>query len=113
MGKNIEKLNKLDVKIQKLEKQISSLNSKKTVLEEQRKEISRLAMAEKYQCKPSELNDRIDQEHSLLEKLRASGLSDDELLEKLGQMKDADTTASEIDSEDKSAYFANFKNVNT
>ena len=33
MGKNIEKLNKLDVKIQKLEKQISSLNSKKNVLE--------------------------------------------------------------------------------
>ena len=37
-------------------------------------------MAEEYNCKPRELDEIITSEHSLLLKLRASGLSDDELL---------------------------------
>ena len=37
-------------------------------------------MAEEYNYKPRELDEIITSEHLLLEKLRASGLSDDELL---------------------------------
>ena len=41
-------------------------------------------MAEEYNCKPRELDEIITSEHQLLEKLRASGLSDDELLKLVG-----------------------------
>ena len=41
-------------------------------------------MAEQFNCKPRELDDIINAEHSLLQKLRASGLSDDELLKLVG-----------------------------
>ena len=41
-------------------------------------------MAEEYNCKPRELDEIITSEHQLLEKLRASGLSDEELLKLVG-----------------------------
>lgn len=41
-------------------------------------------MAEEYNCKPRELDEIISSEHTLLQKLRASGLSDSELLELVG-----------------------------
>ncbi len=41
-------------------------------------------MAEEYNCKPRELDEIITSEHQLLEKLRASGLSDEELLKRVG-----------------------------
>lgn len=59
--------------------------AKKKTLEDKLKEVSRLAMAEEYNCKPRELDEIITSEHQLLEKLRASGLSDEELLKLVGR----------------------------
>ncbi len=50
-------------------------------------------MAEEYNCKPRELDEIISSEHTLLQKLRASGLSDTELLELVGA-KNADSAHS-------------------
>ena len=80
MGIYTEKRDQLIEKIKGLEKRIASDTAKKKTLEDKLKEVSRLAMAEEYNCKPRELDEIITSEHLLLEKLRASGLSDDELL---------------------------------
>ena len=80
MGIYTEKRDQLIEKIRSLEKRIASDTAKKKTLEDKLKEVSRLAMAEEYNCKPRELDEIITSEHSLLQKLRASGLSDDELL---------------------------------
>ena len=80
MGIYTEKRNQLIEKIKGLEKRIASDTAKKKTLEDKLKEVSRLAMAEEYNCKPRELDEIITSEHTLLQKLRASGLSDDELL---------------------------------
>ena len=80
MGIYTEKRDQLIEKIKGLEKRITNDTAKKKTLEDKLKEVSRLAMAEEYNCKPRELDEIITSEHLLLEKLRASGLSDDELL---------------------------------
>lgn len=80
MGIYTEKRDQLIEKIKVLEKRIASDTAKKKTLEDKLKEVSRLAMAEEYNCKPRELDEIITSEHQLLEKLRASGLSDEELL---------------------------------
>ena len=84
MGIYTEKREQLIEKIRSLEKRIASDTAKKKTLEDKLKEVSRLAMAEEYNCKPLELDEIITSEHSLLQKLRASGLSDDELLKLVG-----------------------------
>ena len=84
MGFYTEKRDQLIEKIKVLEKRIASDTAKKKSLEEKLKEATRLAMAEEYNCKPRELDEIITSEHQLLEKLRASGLSDDELLKLVG-----------------------------
>ena len=84
MGIYTEKRDQLIEKIKGLEKRIASDTAKKKTLEDKLKEVSRLAMAEEYNCKPRELDEIITSEHSLLQKLRASGLSDDELLKLVG-----------------------------
>lgn len=84
MGIYTEKRDQLIEKIKVLEKRIASDTAKKKTLEDKLKEVSRLAMAEEYNCKPRELDEIITSEHQLLEKLRASGLSDEELLKLVG-----------------------------
>ena len=84
MGLYTEKRDQLIEKIKGLEKRIASDTAKKKSLEEKLKDAARLAMAEEYNCKPRELDEIINAEHSLLQKLRASGLSDSELLEMTG-----------------------------
>ena len=84
VGIYTEKRDQLTLKIKDLEKRIANDTSKKKTLEDKLKEVSRLAMAEEYNCKPRELDEIITSEHLLLEKLRASGLSDDELLKLVG-----------------------------
>lgn len=84
VGIYTEKRDQLTLKIKDLEKRIANDTSKKKTLEDKLKEVSRLAMAEEYNCKPRELDEIITSEHQLLEKLRASGLSDDELLKLVG-----------------------------
>ncbi len=90
MGIYTEKRDQLIEKIKVLEKRIASDTAKKKSLEDKLKEVSRLAMAEEYNCKPRELDEIITSEHLLLEKLRASGLSDEELLKLVG-VKNADS----------------------
>lgn len=97
MGIYTEKREQLIEKIKGLEKHISSDTAKKKAAEEKLKEVSRLAMAEEYNCKPRELDDIISAEHQLLEKLRASGLSDADLLELVGG-KNADSDIQSADS---------------
>lgn len=96
MGIYTEKRDQLIEKIKGLEKRIASDTAKKKTLEDKLKEVSRLAMAEEYNCKPRELDEIITSEHQLLEKLRASGLSDDELLKLVGcgnaESEKSDTT---------------------
>ena len=84
MGIYTEKRDQLIEKINSLEKRIASDTAKKKTLEDKLKEVSRLAMAEEYNCKPRELDEIITSEHSLLQKLRASGLSDEQLLNLVG-----------------------------
>ena len=96
MGIYTEKRDQLIEKIKGLEKRIASDTAKKKTLEDKLKEVSCLAMAEKYNCKPRELDEIITSEHQLLEKLRASGLSDDQLLKLVGggnaESEKSDTT---------------------
>ena len=96
MGIYTEKRDQLIEKIKGLEKRIASDTAKKKTLEDKLKEVSCLAMAEKYNCKPRELDEIITSEHQLLEKLRASGLSDDELPKLVGggnaESEKSDTT---------------------
>lgn len=80
MGIYTEKREQLIEKIKGLETRIANNTSKKKAAEGKLKEVSRLAMAEEYNCKPRELDEIITSEHQLLEKLRASGLSDEDLL---------------------------------
>lgn len=103
MGIYAEKRDKLVTRIAELTKRISDDTAKKQELEEKLKEANRLAMAEEYNCKPRELDDIINSEHTLLQKLRASGLSDAELLEMVG-VPVADNSDSETgDNTDSSA----------
>lgn len=94
MGFYTEKRDQLIDKIKVLEKRIASDTAKKS-LEEKLKEVTRLAMAEEYNCKPRELDEIISSEHLLLQKLRASGMSDAELLELCG-VKTSDSTDSNV-----------------
>ena len=96
MGIYAEKRDKLVARIEELTKRIATDTAKKQELEEKLKEANRLAMAEQFNCKPRELDDIINSEHSLLEKLRSSGLSDSELLEMVG-ITVADNNDSEAD----------------
>ena len=91
MGIYTEKRDQLIEKVKVLEKRIASDTAKKKSLEEKLKEATRLAMAEEYNCKPRELDEIISSEHLLLQKLRASGMSDAELLELCG-VKTSDST---------------------
>ena len=68
MGIYTEKRDQLIEKIKGLEKRIASDTAKKKTLEDKLKEVSRLAMAEEYNCKPRELDEIITSEHSLLQK---------------------------------------------
>ena len=88
MGIYAEKRDKLVARIEELTKRIATDTAKKQELEEKLKEANRLAMAEQFNCKPRELDDIINSEHTLLQKLRASGLSDSELLELVGSPAD-------------------------
>lgn len=85
MGIYTEKRDQLIEKIKVLEKRIASDTAKRKTLEVKLKEVSRLAMAEEYNCKPRELDEIITSEHQLFEKLRASGLSEEELLKLVGR----------------------------
>ena len=80
MGIFAEKRDKIAARIVELTERIATDTAKKKELEEKLKEANRLAMAEQFNCKPRELDDIINSEHTLLEKLRASGLSDSDLL---------------------------------
>ena len=93
MGFYTEKRDQLIEKIKVLEKRIAGDTAKKKSLEEKLKDVTRLAMAEEYNCKPRELDEIISSEHLLLQKLRASGMSDAELLELCG-VKTSDSTNS-------------------
>lgn len=99
MGIYTEKREQLIKRIKELEKRISEDTERKKKAEDKLKEVSRLAMAEEYNCKPKELDDIISAEHQLLEKLRASGLSDADLLELVGG-KNADSTDSDSLNDD-------------
>ncbi len=110
MGIYTEKREQLIEKIKGLEKRIASDTVKKKALEDKLKEVSRLAMAEEYNCKPRELDEIITSEHQLLEKLRASGLSDEDLL-KLVNGGNADNSISYSDK-DEDDYISFYDNSN-
>lgn len=84
MGIYREKKEQLIEKIEFYKKRIADDTAKKKAAEDKLKEVSRLAMAEEYNCKPRELDEIISAEHQLLQKLRSGGLSDTELLELVG-----------------------------
>ena len=84
MGIYTEKREQLIEKIKELEKHIESDTAKLKKQEDKLREVSHLAMAEEFNCKPRELDEIISSEHQLLEKLRSSGLSNEELLEMVG-----------------------------
>ena len=100
MGVYTEKKRQLIEKIKDYDAHIRSNMEKKKKAMEKLKEVSRLAMAEEYNCKPHELDEIIEQEHSIMQKLRASGLSDEELLEMVGITVANNSSVSPDKSED-------------
>ena len=100
MGVYTEKKRQLIEKIKDYDAHIRSNMEKKKKAMEKLKEVSRLAMAEEYNCKPHELDEIIEQEHSIMQKLRASGLSDEELLEMVGITVADNSSVSPDKSED-------------
>ena len=100
MGVYTEKKRQLIEKIKDYDAHIRSNTEKKKKAMEKLKEVSRLAMAEEYNCKPHELDEIIEQEHSIMQKLRASGLSDEELLEMVGITITNNSSVSPDKSED-------------
>ena len=100
MGIYTEKREQLIKKIKELEKRISEDTERKKKAEDKLKEVSRLAMAEEYNCKPRELDEIISAEHQLLEKLRASGLSDADLIELVGGKNAVSEISSDNDTAD-------------
>ena len=103
MGIYAEKRDKLAARIAELTKRISEDTKKKQELEVKLKDATRLAMAEEFNCKPRELDDIINSEHSLLQKLRASGLTDAELLELVGiSTDDSGSTLTDKNADGKS-----------
>ena len=109
MGVYTEKKRQLIEKIKDYDAHIRSNTEKKKKAMEKLKEVSRLAMAEEYNCKPHELDEIIEQEHSIMQKLRASGLSDSELLELVGN-KTANVAESENAETAEQTSFFDVKN---
>lgn len=101
MGIYTEKREQLIEKIKVLETRIANDTAKKKAAEDKLKEVSRLAMAEEYNCKPRELDEIISAEHQLLQKLRSGGLTDAELIELVGS-KNADGDISSDKKDDDS-----------
>lgn len=99
MGIYKEKREQLIEKIEFYKKRIADDTAKKKTAEDKLKEVSRLAMAEEYNCKPRELDEIISAEHQLLQKLRSSGLTDAELFELFGS-KNTEGDISYYDSSD-------------
>jgi len=64
-----EKKEKLIEKISYCEKRISELTEKKRILTDKLKNITWLALAEEYDCKPDELDAIIAKEHEIVQKL--------------------------------------------
>ena len=105
MGIYREKKEQLIEKIEFYKKRIADDTAKKKSAEDKLKEVSRLALVEEYNCKPRELDEIISSEHTLLQKFRASGLSDADLLELVGG-KNADSDyLSENKNEDDDISF--------
>ena len=109
MGVYTEKKRQLIEKIKDYDAHIRSNTEKKKKAMEKLKEVSRLAMAEEYNCKPHELDEIIEQEHSIMQKLRASGLSNEELLEMVGS-KTADVVESKNAETAEQTSFFDVKN---
>lgn len=106
MGIYREKKGQLIEKIEFYKKRIADDTAKKKAAEDKLKEVSRLAMAEEYNCKPRELDEIISSEHSLLQKLRASGLSDAELLELVGgKNTDGDYSSNSKNEDDNISFY--------
>ena len=94
MGVYIEKKRQLIEKIKDYDAHIrSNMEKKKKV------------MAEEYNCKPHELDENIEQEHSIMQKLRASGLSDEELLEMVGSKTDDATDSNNAETTEQTSFF--------
>ncbi len=101
MGIYREKKEQLIEKIEFYKKRIADDTAKKKAAEDKLKEVSRLAMAKEYNCKPRELDEIISAEHQLLQKLRSGGLNDAELIELVGS-KNADSDYSSNKKNDDS-----------
>ena len=106
MGIYSEKKEQLIEKIKSLESRIASDTAKRKTAEEKLKEVSRLALAEEYNCKPRELDEIISSEHSLLQKLKASGLSDVDLLKLVGgKNADSDHSSDNKNENDEISFY--------
>jgi len=96
-----EKRNKLNEKLSFYERKIAEYTEKKKAIIEKLKDISRLAMAEEYECKPNELDAIISREHELIMKMQASGLTLDDIL----SLADNGTTANIVNADDEKINF--------
>lgn len=106
MGIYREKKEQLIEKIEFYKKRIADDTAKKKAAEDKLKEISRLALAEEYNCKPRELDEIISAEHQLLQKLRSGGLSDAELLELVGgKNADSDYSSDSKNEDDDISFY--------
>ena len=104
MGIYTEKRDQLNEKIKELERRIERDTAKLKTLEDKLREVSHLAMAEEFNCKPRELDEIISSEHQLLEKLRASGLSDSDLLKLVGNGNVGNSDSNSYQDDDISFY---------
>lgn len=111
MGIYREKKEQLIEKIEFYKKRIADDTAKKKAAEDKLKEVSRLALAEEYNCKPRELDEIISAEHQLLQKLRSGGLSDAELLELVGgKNADIDYSSDNKNEDDDISFYDSLDN---
>lgn len=108
MGIYREKKEQLIEKIEFYKKRIADDTAKKKAAEDKLKEVSRLALAEEYNCKPRELDEIISAEHQLLQKLRSGGLTDAELIELVGgKNAEGDISSDSKNKDDNISFYDN------
>lgn len=104
-----EKREKLIEKIKFYENRIAKDTEKKKKLLDKLKELTVVSLASELNCKPYELDEVIVKEHELIQRIRETGMSDEEIL-KMAEYNSTDNSDSDeeeeynfYDSEDKNA----------
>ena len=96
-----EKREKLIEKIKFYENRIAKDTEKKKKLLDKLKEISWISLASELNCKPYELNEVIAKEHELIQRIRETGMSDEDIIQ---MAKHNSTEKIDVNNDDEEEY---------